>query len=176
MGCSAQVRRVASSLGFRPCHTTFALLRSALRHNRLIPEIYSLLKRSETPRPYRAARSFWFLMAPRWKFYDSKFLRCSLKPNEFTSERLATGKPLFRNARSYYFTGKARIGHAPALKLYEPLSGTRRISFRHQTFRDRSPGGDLGSQRGPKSRRDLYLVRLFLLRTFGEKIYFRVEF
>lgn len=93
------------------CRTTLALLRSALRRGRFIPEIYFLLKRP--PKTVLSSRSdvpsrFLHGQVLRFKVPPS----CSLK-NEFApgtkggelgSLGRQRGRPLWRNARSYYFT------------------------------------------------------------------------
>lgn len=98
------------------CRTTFALLRSGLRRDRFIPEIYFLLKRSRK-RLVGGLRSF--LAFSTAKFYDSKFR--SLK-NEFapaTKEgSRAKGKTTFekRTIVLFYLNACTRGAHVKTLR------------------------------------------------------------
>lgn len=118
--------RLSLSLSRSPSSATLALLRSAVRRDRFIPEIYFLLKRS---RKRLVGVSVPFSLSPRPSFTIQSSVRCSLK-NEFAPAtrrvREQRGRPLSRNARSYYFTWT--LAHeAHTLKLYEAAFS----SFRH---------------------------------------------
>ena len=89
------------------CRTTFALLRSALRRGRFIPEIYPVLKRLSRKR-FRVLRF-------------KSFLRCSLN----LPPPLPTSESHFSEThRSYYFT-RTLVLEPRTLKLYEPVGASR---------------------------------------------------
>lgn len=126
--------RLSLSLSRSPSSATLALLRSAVRRDRFIPEIYFLLKRS---RKRLVGVSVPFSLSPRPSFTIQSSVRCSLK-NEFAPAtrrvREQRGRPLSRNARSYYFTWT--LAHeAHTLKLYEAVRAFG-ISFQHFSFVD----------------------------------------
>lgn len=121
------------------CRTTFALLRSAVRRGRFIPEIYFPLKRSRKRfRPLVEVRRS-FSLSPRTKFYDSKFRRCSLK-NEFAPATKggegegdsSKGEDHFRETHDRIILLE-RLHEAHTLKLYEAVRAFG-ISFEHFSF------------------------------------------